>query len=140
MLKLVVVVAGLLVLVLAGGAFAQSEADLSGSWTVEWLSNNSKNPMSLTLTGKRFSGSYTNDAKDSCSVSGNFDTTSNRLALQIVCPDWDIRMEGSASADGKVIEGTYRAYIDANRQFHDVEAIAVDARRGEASDKKVTLW
>jgi hypothetical protein len=117
MLKSVIIVGGLLAPVFAGGAFAQSGADLSGQWTVTWLSNNSQNAMSMTLTGDRFSGSYINDTKDSCSVSGNFDTESNRLALQIVCPKWDIRMEGSASSDGKVIEGSYQAYIEEAGKF-----------------------
>jgi hypothetical protein len=73
--------------------------------------------MSLALTGGRFSGNYINDDDSSCSVSGNFDPTGRRIALQIVCPNWDIRMEGSASSDGSAVEGTYRAYIDTTGNF-----------------------
>jgi hypothetical protein len=116
MLKSVIILGGLLAPVFADGAFAQGGADLSGQWTVTW-DNNSQNAMSVALTGDRFSGNYINDAKESCPVTGNLDTESSRLALQIVCPSWDIRMQGRASSDGKVIEGNYQAYIDATGTF-----------------------
>jgi hypothetical protein len=79
--------------------------------------NNSKNAMSLTNKNGRFSGTYENDQKDSCSVTGNFQSSSRSLALQIVCPNWDIRMQGIATPNGKTINGSYQAYIDATGTF-----------------------
>jgi hypothetical protein len=115
MLKLVVIVSSLF-FVFVDSAVAQDGADLSGQWTVTW-DNNSQNAMSVALTGGRFSGNYINDSKESCSVTGNFDAENSRLALQIVCPNWDIRMQGQASSNGKAIEGSYQAYIDTTGKF-----------------------
>lgn len=68
--------------------------------------------MSLTNKGGRFFGTYENDAKDSCSVTGNLQAETRRVAFQIVCPKWDIRMQGLAPPNGKTISGNYQAYVD----------------------------
>ncbi len=86
--------------------------DFSGNWTVRWLSNDTYNPMSLTQTEEILSGTYTNDEKDSCSVSGRFTADSSSIILQIVCPKWNIQMEGFSSLDRKLIVGNYLAYGD----------------------------
>jgi hypothetical protein len=107
----------LLVPSFAGIGFAEAGADdLAGRWTVTW-SNVSKNTMSLANKGGRFSGAYENDDKDSCSVTGNFLASNQHLALQIVCPKWDIRMQGTASRDGKTVRGSYQAYVDGVGKF-----------------------
>jgi hypothetical protein len=117
MLKTMAVLTGLSIQTFAGGAFAQSGADdLAGRWTVAWP-NNSKNAMSLTSKNGRFSGTYENDDKESCSVTGNFQVSNRHLAFQVVCPQWDIRMQGIASQNGKTISGSYQAYIDGAGQF-----------------------
>jgi hypothetical protein len=107
-------VAVLVAQIYVGDALAQSDTGLSGSWTITW-DNNSKNPMSLKLTNERFSGTYTNDSKESCPVSGNLDSTSKRLALQVACPQWDMRMEGQVVPD--MIKGTYRAGVSGTGKF-----------------------
>jgi hypothetical protein len=84
--------------------------DLSGNWTVRWLSNDTYNPMFLTQAKEILSGTYTNDKKDYCSVSGKFNPNSNTITLQIVCQEWKIRMEGFSSLDRKLIVGSYLAY------------------------------
>jgi hypothetical protein len=117
MLKSMMVLAGLVLSACAGCAFAQGLAeDLAGRWTVTW-SNNSKNALSLTNRNGRFSGAYENDNKDSCSLTGNFLASNQHLALQIVCPKWDIRMQGVASQDGRTISGSYQAYVDGVGKF-----------------------
>jgi hypothetical protein len=117
MLKIAAVLTGFLMQTFAGSALAQGSADnLAGRWTVTWP-DNSKNTMSLTNKNERFSGTYENDDKDSCSITGNFQTSNRKLAFQIVCPKWDIRMQGIASQNGKMISGTYQAYIDAAGKF-----------------------
>jgi hypothetical protein len=101
----------------AGLTVAQAGADdLAGRWTVIW-SNTSKNAMSLANKNGRFSGAYENDDKDSCSVTGNFLASNQHLALQIVCPKWDIRMQGTSSKDSKTIRGSYQAYVDGVGKF-----------------------
>jgi len=92
-------------------------ADLAGRWIVTWLDNGTKNPMSLTLKDGRFSGTYVNDTKDDCSVSGNLRESDRRVAFQVVCPKWDMRMQGVVSADYRTIDGTYQAYIDSGAKF-----------------------
>jgi hypothetical protein len=73
--------------------------------------------MSLANKKGRFSGAYENDDKDSCSVTGNFLASNQHLALQIVCPKWDIRMQGTSSKDSKTIRGSYQAYVDGVGKF-----------------------
>ncbi len=111
------VLAGIIVLAGAGAALPQSSADdLAGSWIVTW-DNNSKNAMSFTNKNGRFSGTYQNDNHDSCSVTGNFQAAGRKVAFQVVCPNWDIRMQGAAAANGRTIAGTYQAYIDVSNKF-----------------------
>jgi hypothetical protein len=117
MLKWMAALMGLLSSSFAGLPFAQAGADdLAGRWAVTW-SNTSRNAMSLANKSGRFSGTYQNDDKDSCSVTGNFLASNQHLALQIVCPKWDIRMQGTASKDSKTIRGSYQAYVDGVGKF-----------------------
>ncbi len=117
MLKWMAAPVGLLLPSFAGLNLAQAGADdLSGRWTVTW-SNTSKNAMSLANKNGRFSGAYENDDKDSCSVTGNFLPSNQHLALQIVCPKWDIRMQGTAAKDSRTIRGSYQAYVDGAGKF-----------------------
>jgi hypothetical protein len=104
---------------LAGLGVAGAGADdlaLAGRWTVTW-SNTSKNIMSLADKEGRLSGSYENDEKESCSVTGNFLGSNQHVAIQIVCPKWDIRMQGIATKDGTTIRGNYQAYVDGVGKF-----------------------
>lgn len=117
MLKWMAALIGLLLPSFAGFTLAQAGADdLAGRWTVTW-SNTSKNALSLANKNGRFSGAYENDDKESCSVTGNFLASNQHLALQIVCPKWDIRMQGTASKDSKTIRGSYQAYVDGVGKF-----------------------
>ena len=90
--------------------------DLAGRWTVTW-SNTSKNDMKLANKDGRFSGSYENDDRESCSLTGNYLASNQHVAFQIVCPKWDIRMQGIASKDSKTIRGSYQAYVDGVGKF-----------------------
>ncbi|HLX14436.1 MAG TPA: hypothetical protein VKS24_04425 [Bradyrhizobium sp.] len=117
MLRLTAALVSLLLPAFAGFGIAWADAgDLAGRWSVTW-SNTSKNAMSLANKGGRFSGTYENDDKESCSVTGNFQTSNNHVAIQIVCPKWDIRMQGAASKDSKTIRGSYQAYVDGVGKF-----------------------
>jgi hypothetical protein len=101
----------------AGAGVARASADdLEGSWNVTW-SNTSKNEMSLASKNGRLSGTYQNDDKDSCSVTGNFLASNQHVAIQIVCPKWDIRLQGTASKDNKTVRGSYQAYVDGVGKF-----------------------
>jgi len=102
---------------LAEPGLAQASADdLAGRWNVTW-SNTSKNELSLASKNGRLSGTYRNDDNDSCSVTGNFLASNQHAAIQIVCPKWDIRMQGTASKDGKTVRGSYQAYVDGVGKF-----------------------
>ncbi len=91
--------------------------DFSGKWIVRWLDNDTRNPISLTKTDGRLDGTYVNDKKDICSVSGHLVQNSNRITLHVDCPKWDISMEGVPSLDGNTIEGTYFAYGKSRGSF-----------------------
>jgi hypothetical protein len=117
MLKFVTALGSLLAPTLAGFGLAQAGADdLAGRWAVIW-SNTTKNALSLANKNGRLSGAYENDDKESCSVTGNFLPSNRHLALQIVCPKWDIRIQGTASKDSKTIRGSYQAYVDGIGKF-----------------------
>jgi len=94
-------------------SFGLAATDFSGKWQVRWLSNDSRNPMTLNQISGKFAGSYINDAKDQCPVSGGFDAVTRQVTLRIACPKWGIEMEGYASLDGKLIVGKYLAYGNA---------------------------
>lgn len=111
-----------LLLVMGGlhsSAFAQAPAasDFAGTWSVRWLSNDSRNPLSVTQKGNAFGGSYKNDAGDVCPVSGSIQPQPRRVALQISCPKWRINMDGFAALDGKLIVGSYSAYGNSTGGF-----------------------
>jgi hypothetical protein len=117
MRKFTAALVSLLLSSFAGFGPAKAGADdLAGRWTVTW-SNTAKNLMSLANKSGRLSGTYENDDKDSCSVTGNFLASNQHVALQIVCPKWDIRMQGSASKDSQTIRGGYQAYVDGVGKF-----------------------
>ena len=84
--------------------------EFTGKWTVRWLSNDTRNPIALTQTEGRFSGTYINDSKDHCSISGKFTEDIRQITLRVECPKWVIEMEGYPSLDGKLIVGKYLAY------------------------------
>jgi hypothetical protein len=117
MLKIAAGLVGLLLPSFAGFGVAQAGADdLAGRWTVTW-SNASTNTLTLSNKSDRFSGTYENDDKDSCTLTGNFLASNQHVAFQIVCPKWDIRMQGITSKDGKTIRGSYQAYVDGVGRF-----------------------
>jgi len=91
----------------------QAVTDCSGKWQVRWLSNDSRNPMTLSQASGNFTGTYINDAKDRCPISGEFAAATRQVTLRIACPKWGIEMEGYASLDGKLIVGKYVAYGNA---------------------------
>lgn len=117
MLRRMAALVGLLLSSFGGFTVARADADdLAGRWTVTW-SDTSKNVMSLANKSGRLSGTYENDDRDSCQVTGNFLASNQHLALQIVCPKWDIRMQGAASKDGNTIRGSYQAHVDGVGKF-----------------------
>lgn len=118
--RLLIGVAALVFCLAPAAARSQSAAlpaDVSGAWTVRWVSNDTRNPMSLSQASGKISGSYTNDSKEFCGVSGELAALSARLKLRISCPKWDIQMDGYLSRDGKIVVGTYLAYGDSRGGF-----------------------
>ncbi len=92
--------------------------DLIGRWLVRW-DNDAKNENAMTLTARdnRLSGIYLNDSKATCTVTGNIDTKTKKFALTIVCPAWDIRMQGIQGANEASVSGSYQAYLDIQGKF-----------------------
>ena len=116
MKNLLFVTAILVASIMLAGALShsgQTITDFSGKWQVRWLSNDSRNPLTLSQASGKFTGFYINDAKDHCSVSGEFAAATRQVTLRIACPKWGIEMEGYASLDGKLIVGKYLAYGNA---------------------------
>jgi len=91
--------------------------DFSGSWIVRWLDNDTRNPISLTQINERLNGTYTNDKKETCSISGQLVQKNNHITLRVDCPQWDIVMDGVPSSDGNTIKGIYIAYGTSKGDF-----------------------
>jgi hypothetical protein len=91
-------------------------ADLTGKWVITWLSNNDTQPIELVQNGDSISGTYINNSKDSCPVSGSL--SGNVLSFTVQCPKWDIKMSGTVTAKGETVEnGSYTAYGQVTSQF-----------------------
>jgi hypothetical protein len=101
-------------LVPVAGAAAQ---DISGAWTAVW-SNNNRNDLVLGYSGgQQLTGTYVNDAKAACAVTGNVLDGVKRFVLTVRCPHWDLLMEGVVAGDGRTAKGSYRAYGNATGPF-----------------------
>jgi len=89
---------------LCAPAFAQSN-----SWTIEWLKSDrssynpiSTNPVTLSIVNGNVTGSYVNDEKETCSVTGRISF------FTVQCPMWRIELsQTTVSTDGRTISGTY---------------------------------
>jgi len=106
----VLIINAFVILGLAASVSARDITDYSGMWAVTWLDNNTRNLMSLNQNKDLFTGIYTNDKKESCSVRGEYIKSNREILLTVVCPAWGIQMDGIPSSDGKTIEGKYVAY------------------------------
>jgi hypothetical protein len=97
---------GLAILTL-GMAFAASASDISGNWVIKWDSG-PPNALSLTTNADGdLSGTYTNDAKQTCSVTGHYGAATRDFAVHIKCSNYNVELEGSLSADGATAPGKY---------------------------------
>jgi hypothetical protein len=97
-------------------ALAQ-EVDLTGPWTFVW-GNDSKNTNTAALKHERgtITGTYLNDAKESCRVVGRLTSSGTGVYLTITCPRWDIKCDGSIQSP-HLITGQYVAYGTASGTF-----------------------
>lgn len=113
----VLIISAFIILGSAASIFGQDSADYSGMWTVTWLDNNTNNPMSLNQENGQLTGIYTNDKKESCSITGEYIKKDGRIKFSVKCPNWGIEMEGLLSSDGKSIAGNYTAYGNSTGNF-----------------------
>src|SRR5271156_1500786 len=102
----------LLVLAMTFTTFAQT-TNLSGKWTVEWLTPNrtsysprSTNPITL-VSGSNgvLGGSYVNDENEVCNIDGTVSVGSTTFTVQ--CPTWKIVFVGMISNNGLTLDGSY---------------------------------
>ncbi len=118
MRKVKILCSALFILGTSYSAAFSSAGDLTGQWIVRWQNNpKNENAMSLALHEGRVSGTYINDDKTSCSVTGNIRAKTREFSLTIVCPKWDIRMQGTTSANWENASGSYQAYVNNQGKF-----------------------
>src|SRR5215470_16119779 len=91
--------AALLLGFMPGLCWALDLASLAGQWTVTWP-NATHNSVSLLYDHGNLSGTYINDSGARCSTLAMIDATTSAAAIQVQCPTWAARMEGTVSADG----------------------------------------
>jgi hypothetical protein len=97
-------------------AMALEASDLSGRWVITW-SNSTQNDVTLDYSGGRLSGTYINDSKRPCTMAAAFDPQTNKLTSQLACPLWEIGMLGTASPDGRSVDGSYNFGTGASGTF-----------------------
>ena len=80
---------------------------LAGQWQVTWVqtTRNPQNALDLMTDGNAVHGVYTDDAGQSCNVSGSTTADENSVGLHVTCPAFTIDMVGQISADGREITG-----------------------------------
>ncbi len=87
-------------------AVAANPPDISGNWLIKWDSG-PPNALVLANTGGDLSGTYTNDAKQTCSVTGRYGAANRDFAVHIQCSNYNVELQGSLSADGATGPGKY---------------------------------
>lgn len=96
-------------------AVSPTPVDLTGSWTFTWDNDSANtNPVTLKHEAGTITGNYINDSKEKCPVVGRL-TSAASVLLIVMCPDWDIKAEGSIA--GVAISGQYMAYGDSTGTF-----------------------
>ena len=90
--------------------------NLTGSWSFIW-DNDGKNtnPGVLKHEAGVITGTYMNDSKEKCAVAGRM-TSAAGVTLMIVCPNWDIKCDGSVDTP-RSVAGNYSAYGDSTGSF-----------------------
>jgi hypothetical protein len=82
--------------------------DLTGSWTILWSDYDptNRNPITLLQSGDTIEGTYLNDARESCKVTGVINREKGTVTLRIKGerPSFEIECTGMP-ASAKVIEG-----------------------------------
>jgi hypothetical protein len=110
--------AAFLAIIALESSAASETTVLAGRWVVRWDGNPlNENALSLSFNGLRVSGTYVNDAKEQCTVTGTANDKTNEFALTIVCPKWDIRIQGTLAPDSRTASGSYQAYTNAHGLF-----------------------
>ncbi len=84
--------------------------DLTGSWTIFWVHDDptNRNPIELVQSGDRIEGTYLNDARESCKVTGAIDREKRFVIFTIRGERLDFAIECTGiPASAKVIEGRW---------------------------------
>lgn len=103
---------------LASLTASASPTSITGKWRVTWAQDTKNvNDLELMQTELSIAGIYVNDSKENCKVTGTIDQAGTKLALQVACKQWGIRMEGTVSADRTTVSGNYAAYLDDKGTF-----------------------
>lgn len=101
-----------------GPAAAETAAqpDFTGSWIFTWDNDDKNtNPVTLKYEAGTITGTYVNDSKENCPVTGRLGSATS-VILVIMCPGWDIKSEGSMTSSN-MVTGKYLAYGDSTGEF-----------------------
>ncbi|MBI3408085.1 MAG: hypothetical protein HY040_06975 [Planctomycetes bacterium] len=84
--------------------------ELSGAWKITWAEDaDNVNLITLMVKKEKIEGTYVNDAKEACNVTGQFDSEKKTVVFTIVSPNWEIKCDGTVT-NVNLIKGTYLAY------------------------------
>ncbi len=110
-MRLTVIFVTLFIFLACPAVMAQSpqQIDLTGYWIFSWDNDpNNANTANLKQGMGTITGSYINDAKENCPITGRI-TSLTAVTITITCPNWDIKADGSI-VDSNLVIGSYFAY------------------------------
>ena len=145
MLKTKLLAALLLTGVFSTDAYALNISDLDGRWTVAWP-NNTKNTLRLTYSGGGYSGIYVSDDGALCPTTASFKSATGAVSFHVVCPTWNVHMNGTVAANGASVSGSYVAHgsskgsFSMTRQAAPAPAVVQENRCSDAPQPDGSLW
>ena len=95
------------------------KVNLDGSWSITWDANpENVNPVKFSQSGDKIKGTYLNDAKETCKVTGLVDREKGTVSFTIEGPssEFKIKCDGLL-VNAKLVKGSYFAYAKLKGSF-----------------------
>src|SRR5207244_1340701 len=84
--------------------------DMAGSWSITWVADPANvNPLKLTTAGERIEGTYVNDKRTTCKVTGSVDEGKGTISFVISGPAFEVKCDGLIESLN-LVSGSYVAY------------------------------
>jgi hypothetical protein len=109
-----------LLLVFPGACSGPNADSLNGAWVITWPPgkenadgtenlNSTRNHLTLAADKLHLTGSYIDNDKSSCPLTGDLAAETKKVTIHIDCAQWKIDLNGVASSDSHQIKGAFTA-------------------------------